>query len=294
VQPLEAASPVEQLVADIKRFHAAARSGLEMEESGRARFLASTMDLASALLAGRELHQNDNNAFGAWLAANGLGSNFISDKDRWALLNMAAHREIATRVIAATKRNSWQHIWNYEIRPAVEGESVSQVRNTLSKPKPPNRGGRPPKTPTQSHSSPENIIERELLAKCSGEWLTADKMASRIRRAVDPTRGVLKTMDVKGLVEQRKAAGNVATESIEFRVDDNKPDAPPDVVALETLKRQADDLEFTLPEKNERIADLERLLEEAFAENDDLKRRVAQLEALSGVGPSALQPETVH
>jgi hypothetical protein len=60
------------LVADIKAFFTAARSGAKEEEGGPAAWRDNTMKLAKALLVDHELHQNDNNAFGAWLSAHGL------------------------------------------------------------------------------------------------------------------------------------------------------------------------------------------------------------------------------
>jgi hypothetical protein len=287
-QPLKVDSPVEQLLADAKRACCAARAGVKAEEEGRARFASGTMDLAKALLALRQLCQNDNRVFHRLLSDNGLGEDVLTAHERAALIGFAEHPEIAERVLAATNKRSWKTIWLTEIKSQVDAQrSVVRLDNTPSKSEP-NRGGRPPKAPTQSDESPENIIERELVGKCASEWLSADKMALRIRRAPNAVRDNLKPMMVKGLVEQRKAADGVA---IEYLIANNKPGAPPDV---EALKRKSDDLEFTLLEKDERIVELERALEEARAENVELRRRIARLEAVSDAGLSALPPETVH
>jgi hypothetical protein len=284
-QPPEAARSTEQLISDAKAAHFAARVSLEAEEGARASWCEHTLKLSSSLFVLRQLCQNNNKTFHRLLNDNGLGEDFINKDDRPALLNMAEHPDVAKEVLAATQSRSWQLIWREGIRPKVEEKGILNAKKT---PSGPNRGGRPRKAPTPSDGPPESVVERELIAKCSSpEWLPLDKLASAINRAPSFTRDVLKTMDAKGLVEQRKAADGVA---IEYRIHD-KRDATPDVVAL---KCQVDDLEKTILGKDERIADLERLLEEAFAENDDLKQRIARLEAVSDVGPSALQPETVH
>jgi hypothetical protein len=108
------------LIADIKASFAAARAGAKAEEEGRAAWRDNTMKLAKALLSGRELHQNHNNAFGVWLDAGRLGEDLISHIDRAALINMAEHSEISERVLAKTTRRSWQHIGDWRSLPRLK------------------------------------------------------------------------------------------------------------------------------------------------------------------------------
>src|SRR6516165_3778164 len=103
------------LVANINAFLAAAREGAQAEEDGvkaeeaaikaqevgAAAWRENTKKLAQALLTGRQLHQNDNNAFGAWLKANGLDK-LISKNERAGLICIAENLEIAERVLATT------------------------------------------------------------------------------------------------------------------------------------------------------------------------------------------------
>jgi hypothetical protein len=129
------------LAADIRKFLDAARAGAKAEEDGRAAWRINTMRLAEALLTGRKLHQNDNNAFGRWLDANAPGNGVISDKDRWALLNMAEHVDAAGKALEVTTRRSWQLIWIEDIQPKVE--VAKGFSNTGKPPGSPKPHGRP-------------------------------------------------------------------------------------------------------------------------------------------------------
>jgi predicted transcriptional regulator len=248
------------LVADIKASFVAARSGAKAEEDGRATWRDNTLKLAKALLAGRELHQNDNNAFGAWLDASGLGEDFISDKDRWALIKMAEHPQIAERILATTSRRSWRHIWAEEIAHEVEAEGVSHVGNTPS-----NRGGRPRcphlrKTPVPSADPIDDVVS-EAIAKFAdpkAEWRTVPRMAQILMRAESAVREALKRLNDDGLLEQRKTADGIG---IEYRINGEPKD----------------DLRRELAEAHARIAEL-------IEENAELKLRIARLEEQLGEG----------
>jgi hypothetical protein len=58
---------------------------------------------------------DDDSAFGAWLAAHHLDK--VPKNDRSALLNLAAHAKIATRVLRETTSRSVRLIWENEVRP---------------------------------------------------------------------------------------------------------------------------------------------------------------------------------
>jgi hypothetical protein len=296
--PANANCEAADLIANIKRHLATARSGLEMEAGGRTQWRSNTMDLAKALLAGRELCQNDNNAFHTWLDDNGLGKDVLTAHERAGLIGIAEHPDIAELVLATTVKRSWKTIWLDEIKPEVD--ALKRVVTPDNSP----RGGRPRKAPTQNNEPVETVVERELVAKCSGsEWRTIDKMSSLIQRAPSSVRDVLKNMAGRELVEQQKGADGVG---IEYRITNERDATTPDVEALKAkivaLRQQTDDLEFKVLEKDERITELERLLAEAHAKNDDLKQRIARLEALPDVDrhesieaePTKSERETVH
>jgi hypothetical protein len=128
-------------IADaIRLFHKGALDGLKQESDGAAAWRASTLSLARELLKGRQLHQNDNVAFGAWLKASGL-DDFLGHMDRAALIGMAEHPDIAATVLEKTARRSWREIWRLEIAPEVEraGGFISPAKTPSGKQKP----GRP-------------------------------------------------------------------------------------------------------------------------------------------------------
>jgi hypothetical protein len=88
-------------------------------EQGRAQWREATVTLAAALMKGRELHQDDDRAFGAWLKANDPLDK-ISANDREALLAMARYPEATDEALAKTKKTSWYTLWRLEISPKVE------------------------------------------------------------------------------------------------------------------------------------------------------------------------------
>jgi predicted transcriptional regulator len=171
------------LAADIRAFLAAARAGVKAEEGGRAVWTDNTKKLGKALLSGRELHQNDNNAFNVWLNENEL-SDLVNKDERAALIRMAEYPEIAEQVLATTTSRSWQLI-------GIEIAGVLNAQNTPSKPKP-NRGGRPrnpdatrvrKKTPAPS-ADPIDDVARELATKCADDKpCTIAQLAQKIQLA---------------------------------------------------------------------------------------------------------------
>jgi hypothetical protein len=136
---------LEGIADAIRRFHRAAKDGLKQESDGAAAWRESTMALARELLRGRQLHQNDNNAFGAWLKAGGLGDDFLGKDDRAALIAMAEHPEIAASVLEATAKRSWRTIWLDEIAPKVE--AAGGFRNPAITPSGKREQGRPRQVP---------------------------------------------------------------------------------------------------------------------------------------------------
>jgi hypothetical protein len=173
------------LAANIKAFFAAAMSGVKAEEDGRAAWCENTLNLGKALLQGRELHQNDCNAFHAWLVDNELGESLLSHQDRSALIRMAEHAEIAERVLAATRRRSWRLIWDEEIWPEVENKrGVTSAGNPAGK-QAPNRGGRPSKKSVPQypldHITP--LKQRIVEQFAGGRPVSVDKVMSRLNAA---------------------------------------------------------------------------------------------------------------
>jgi hypothetical protein len=313
------------LVAEINAFFAAARSGAEVEENGRAAWRDNTMKLGKALLAGRELHQNDSNAFHAWLETNGLGDDLISKDERFSLIGMAEHPEVTERVLATTARRSWREIWRLEIAPEIERpRGGSQPENPPAKSKP-NRGGRPrgSNAPAQSagphaavaqapHSALpiEDAVEHELLAKCSSPrpvWQRPDKMASIINRPVAVVKEALVRLHEKGLAEGHKGPEGIwfeywVPDKSERKATDSL-DADIRIIELEDenaelkrenveLKRQNAELKAQLGERDDEIARLRPRLgvTRPSSSTDEQLERFESGEAES----AALSKETVH
>jgi hypothetical protein len=270
-RPLTADAELANLALNIKEFYVIARAGTKAEEDGRAAWRNGTMKLYGALLVGRELHQNDNNAFRTWLRDIGLGDDFLSAKDRWALLNMAEHPEVAERVLATTQRRSWRLIWEEEVRPAIVKGGVSTAGKTPATPKP-NRGGRRHgrTAPVQS-ADPIADVARELIAKCSGpksEWRSLAKTASIVQRAEPSVRDALSRLGAK---TTRGADGQH-----EYRIDGERKEllvrVERDEFQWASLVAQRDaeiaDLRAQLAAANEKI----RELEAEFLGGSSLKR----------------------
>jgi hypothetical protein len=290
------------LAVDIKASFVAARAGAKAEADGRAAWRDNTMKLAKALLVGRELHQNDNNAFGAWLDAGGMGEDLISHIDRAALINMAEHAEIAERVLAITTRRSWQHIWREEIAQEVKAKGVIHMNKTR------NRGGRPHvrKAPAQS-ADPIDEVVREVIAAFSGakaEWRPVSKMWSTIKRAESSVRDALKRLG--DAAKPRKNADG----SIEFRINGERNEllaranpakpapAEPVVASLRSLLDAANvkiiELEAQGRERNARITQLEEQVRERNAEIAELKARLGETAPHSSVAAEAHQIEQLE
>jgi hypothetical protein len=160
-------------IADaIRRFHKGALDGLKQESVGVAAWRASTLSLGRELLRGRQLHQNDNAAFGAWLKASGLGDDFLDGHNRAALIGMAEHPEIATTVLEATIKRSWRRIWEEEIVPKVEAaDGFGRAAKTPSAKREPGRprqpryqGERKPAPPPKPEAASAVRVDAEIEA----------------------------------------------------------------------------------------------------------------------------------
>ena len=86
----------------------------------------AVMALALDLLALKQATKS-NNAFGAALDTAGYsdknGPNYLSDKNRAALLNFAKHPEQARTVLDKTDRTNLHNIWVNDLKPIVEPDS---------------------------------------------------------------------------------------------------------------------------------------------------------------------------
>jgi len=103
----------EQIRSDLVRIGKADKEWVE-----------GTLSLCQHLLEARNKHPSNNN-FGDWLKSNQLT---INEMDRKALLNMAGELPLARTILQETKRRSYQHIWQEEMRP----RSVRANRTTDS------------------------------------------------------------------------------------------------------------------------------------------------------------------
>lgn len=180
---------------EIRAEKKAALDGLTKSDEGLVEWREHTLRLGECFLIGRQKHQNDNNAFGEWLNANGLGDDFIDKNDRAALIGMATHRHIAKRVLETTKRRSWQLIWREEIAPEVE---ISGGFPNARKTPPP---GRPRKSSEETRQAVRPLIEagktidRSAIAKQLGVG------EHSVQLAVVAERAALETRKSEGMVE---------------------------------------------------------------------------------------------
>jgi hypothetical protein len=78
-----------------------------------------------ALLQARKAVGDDDRAFGSWLAAHRL--NHVPKNDRVALLSLAKHPKIATKVLRETTSRSVRLIWENEVRPRAPFPALGQI-----------------------------------------------------------------------------------------------------------------------------------------------------------------------
>jgi hypothetical protein len=89
-------------------------------------WVKGTLALCVKLKEARSKYTND--AFSVWLADTGIDKR-LSDKARWALLNMADHLDLTREKLAQTKSRSWRLIWENEIAPCVSSTGNTQEIN---------------------------------------------------------------------------------------------------------------------------------------------------------------------
>lgn len=86
-------------------------SAYQRTQNSRSEWIDATLDLAQALADARALKASDQD-FGYWLDQNGF--TYIGKNDRAALIGMAADLVAARKMLEATDRTSWRHIWENE------------------------------------------------------------------------------------------------------------------------------------------------------------------------------------
>jgi hypothetical protein len=172
ISALPSTEPELRELADaIRQAYAKAQRAQTTIEQGRAQWREATIDLAAALLKGRELCQNNDRAFGAWLNAN-PPLDKISPNDREALLAMARYPDETREALVKTQKTSWYTLWYSEIRPKVKT--------------PPRISPRPSEDPAPA------VIENDLPRETAVDQ-TADE-----RGSAPPSPEVAKSGDSKG------------------------------------------------------------------------------------------------
>ena len=144
-----------------------------------------TMELAFAVLAGRESCGGNDTKFGEWLAEN--TRNRIPKNTRHALLGMARNCDLARAALTATNRKSIELIWLKEVSPKIPFRTLGQAKNqTKTKT---SVGSKPKSNPT----CPEDLAAiyrhgntRTLVARLvSGKGAAAKEALALIRQAKD-------------------------------------------------------------------------------------------------------------
>src|SRR5262245_14300904 len=107
------------------------RNALERAERSRIEWIEATLDLATTLKEARDRFPS-NEAFAHWLVDSKLDADIIGHQTRAALINMAADLALARIVLQKTKRNSWQLIWQEEMKPRLTSASKMVPRSDKS------------------------------------------------------------------------------------------------------------------------------------------------------------------
>jgi hypothetical protein len=119
----------------------------------------------------------------------------------------------------------------------------------------------------------EDVVERELIAKCSSsqpQWQTADEMASTIRRATPSVRDALVRLQKKGLAE-----GHKGPDGVRFEYWVNGKPEPEAMRSLDVdVELRIIELEDVIREQKDEIARLK-------VENAELRARLGEKDGKS-------------
>jgi hypothetical protein len=107
------------------------RDALARAERSRIEWIEATLDLATTLKEARERFPS-NEAFAHWLVDSKLDADIMGRQTRAALINMAADLALARIVLQETKRNSWQLIWQEEMKPRLTSAGKTTPQSTES------------------------------------------------------------------------------------------------------------------------------------------------------------------
>ena len=107
------------------------REALARADRSRIEWVEATLDLAATLKEARERFPS-NEAFAHWLVDSKLDADIMGHQTRAALINMAADLALARIVLQETKRNSWQLIWQEEMKPRLTSAGKTTHQSTES------------------------------------------------------------------------------------------------------------------------------------------------------------------
>ncbi|HEV8503670.1 MAG TPA: hypothetical protein VGR63_19015 [Casimicrobiaceae bacterium] len=216
-----------------------AQRGLRKQTEGRAEWIEGSLELAAALLEGRE--RMGNPAFGAWLRDN--HHDHLNATDRAALMNIGRDPSLARAALEASQSISYQIIWG-EARYHYPTDMRMIPRNARSTANGPWTAAIDARLTALFHQIGNHPAR--LAAMITAEFPEA--VANRADRMFTP--GMVKTAlrDRLGLVEQspsRSRAAPTPATTRPRRAPPREPVVAPAAPSGRILSRQEIDPEFT-------------------------------------------------
>ena len=161
------------------------RDALARAGRSRIEWIEATLDLASTLNEARERFPS-NEAFAHWLVDSKLDADMMGHQTRAALINMAADLALARIVLQETNRNSWQLIWQEEMKPRLTSASKMVPRSDKSAESsdasaPAAKSDEQPPEKPPEQSPPKLTSRSPLLHIPRGEELTAVFLGKKTR-----------------------------------------------------------------------------------------------------------------
>jgi hypothetical protein len=184
--------PLIEIGQRIDAAYARTQRGRQEWQRGRQEWIEGSLELAAALLEGRE--RMGNVAFGAWLSAN--GHDHVSHQDRAALINLASDPALARSVLTETTSQSYQLIWD---RSRIRFTNISNTNSSTG-----NRGA----VYSTGDGPWTNVIDDRVIALIQSgvsRQATADRLTQEF--GLPFTKGmVINATRRLGLVERTPAA----------------------------------------------------------------------------------------
>ena len=266
------------------------RTAFERTEHGRREWIEGTLELAAALADARSRFPA-NQPFSHWIVDAGLED--INHQDRSALISMADDLVTARLVLSETKRSSWRHIWEQEMK-----ERFTQVGKTTPNQEliPETTAGVPPEAETVEVPDHDDAVAlfhgdtpNDVPAKPKPMRPRKDSFLARTYRGADIWRAYTATQtrtmigavlaektkaakEIRGLLLQAIDVGFVTTTALGF-----------EKISLRTLFPGAPRgycTRFNLADKADRETVISRIMPAAIANRDKVIASPDQLESI--------------